>query len=261
MQTSATIFDYKDEWRGPLAVSTVLHAALFGSALAWAVVTGRVGDNWGGSAASGDSINATLVSSAIPLPSHEAQKEQVLATENKGLAQSEPEKKQEPEPEATPIPDKTSKAKPAPTPKPKTFQPPKPLETPTNAIPYGESGPVTGHFTTVKTDTGVGGLSVGEGTFGSRYSWYVDAVRRKISDNWLKYEVDPSIHNANRVYVTFEISRTGQVSKVQVSQSSGIPSLDTSAVRALQRIDTFGPLPGDYPGSRVAVEIWFDYKR
>jgi len=48
---------------------------------------------------------------------------------------------------------------------------------------------------------------------------------------------------------------------VQVEQSSGVPSLDISAVRALQRIDTFGPLPADYSGSKISVEYWFDYKR
>jgi protein TonB len=46
-----------------------------------------------------------------------------------------------------------------------------------------------------------------------------------------------------------------------VEQSSGVPSLDQSAVRAIQRIDTFGPLPGDYSGNKVSVEFWFDYKR
>ena len=48
---------------------------------------------------------------------------------------------------------------------------------------------------------------------------------------------------------------------VQVAQSSGVPSLDQAAVRAIQRIDTIGPLPSDYAGSRVTVEFWFDYKR
>jgi protein TonB len=48
---------------------------------------------------------------------------------------------------------------------------------------------------------------------------------------------------------------------VQIEQSSGVPSLDQSAVRALQRIDTFGPLPAGYSGSKVSVEFWFDYKR
>ena len=53
----------------------------------------------------------------------------------------------------------------------------------------------------------------------------------------------------------------GSPTNVQVEQSSGVPSLDQSAVRALQRIDTFGPLPSDYSGNKVSVEFWFDYKR
>ena len=67
--------------------------------------------------------------------------------------------------------------------------------------------------------------------------------------------------DANRVYVTFDIERNGRPTNVQIEQSSGVPSLDQSAIRALQRIDTFGALPSDYSGSRVSVEFWFDYKR
>jgi protein TonB len=50
-------------------------------------------------------------------------------------------------------------------------------------------------------------------------------------------------------------------SNIRIEQSSGIPSLDLSAVRALKRIDTFGPLPQGYGGSYVSVEFWFDYRR
>jgi len=73
--------------------------------------------------------------------------------------------------------------------------------------------------------------------------------------------VDPRISEARRVYLTFDIARDGHPSNVEIEQSSGVPSLDLSARRALERIDTFGPLPPDYPGSRVSVEFWFDYKR
>jgi protein TonB len=86
-------------------------------------------------------------------------------------------------------------------------------------------------------------------------------VNQKVSENWLKYEVDPRIQASNRVYLTFDIERNGRPAHVQIEQSSGVPSLDQSAVRALQRIDTFGPLPPDYSGSKVTVEFWFDYKR
>ena len=77
----------------------------------------------------------------------------------------------------------------------------------------------------------------------------------------MKYEVDPRVSTAERVYLVFDILRSGQPVNVQVEKSSGVPSLDQSAVRALQRIDTFGPLPGDYSGSKVSVEFYFDYKR
>jgi protein TonB len=73
--------------------------------------------------------------------------------------------------------------------------------------------------------------------------------------------VDPRIRDARRAYITFDIARSGQPVNVEISQSSGVPSLDMSAVRAIQRIDTFGPLPTDYSGSKVSVEFWFDYKR
>jgi protein TonB len=46
-----------------------------------------------------------------------------------------------------------------------------------------------------------------------------------------------------------------------VEQSSGVPSLDVSASRAIQRIDTFGALPNEYNGNKVSVEFWFDYRR
>jgi len=55
--------------------------------------------------------------------------------------------------------------------------------------------------------------------------------------------------------------RDGHPTNVQVEQSSGVPSLDQSAVRALQRIDTFGPLPSDYSGTKISVEWWFDYSK
>jgi protein TonB len=130
-------------------------------------------------------------------------------------------------------------------------------------VPFGQGCPLSGPYSVFSAGGAKGGFGFtgGGGDFGSRYSWYVDVVRRKVSENWLKYEIDPRVSTARRVYITFDIVRNGQPTNVQVEQSSGVPTLDQSAVRALQRIDTFGPLPGDYSGSKVSVEFWFDYKR
>src|SRR4051812_2662665 len=261
MAISADIFDREEPWRGPVLTSAALHVGLACTVIIVGIIMGRSGAGWGGAQSGDSAINATLVSNAaIPLPPTEAPKENVLATESKGLSKPEPVEKK-PEPTAIPIPEAMVKPKPAKIYR-DTIQKPKPMETASNVVPYGEGGPVSGPYTTFKSDTGSGGMQFGTaGSFGSRYSWYVDAVRRKVSENWLKYEVDPSIRSANRVFVTFDIARSGQPGNVQLSQSSGVPSLDQSAIRALQRIDTFGPLPNDYAGNKVSVEFWFDFKK
>ena len=254
------IFEYHEPWKSGIAASCAFHGVLVIMAVIAGIMSGGHGENWGGSV-TGESMSATLVSSAIPLPSTPTQKQNVLANESKGLAESEPVKEAAPEPDAVAIPDKKTKTVKAP-PKTKTEANKKPVETASNEIPYGQGGPATQQYSMVKTAMGTGGISMGQdGAFGSRFAWYVDAVRRKVSENWFKYEIDPSITAANRVYVTFDIQRNGQPANIQINQSSGVPSLDMSAKRALQRIDTFGPLPNDYAGSKVSVEFWFDYKR
>ncbi|MFZ0478182.1 MAG: TonB family protein [Terriglobales bacterium] len=244
----------------PLAWSAGLHVAFSVFIILYATfIPGFHGQGWG-AGGGGEAMGATLVSS-VPLPANPQQTQSVLATESKGLSQSQP-KPQEKEPEAIPIPDKNTKLKnkPALT---ATARKPEPEPQQSNQIPYGEGGPVSGPYAMFNAGGAKGGFGFtgGGGDFGSRFSWYVQAVQRKVSENWLRYEVDPGIREANRVYVTFDIGRDGHPSHVVVEQSSGVPSLDISATRAVQRIDTFGPLPPEYSGSKVSVEFWFDYRK
>jgi protein TonB len=257
---SADIYFEHAGLRRPLAWSAGLHLAFTAFVVLYTMFFhGFRGEGWG-SGGGGDAMGATLVSS-VPLPAPAVQTTNVLATESKGLSQSQP-KVQEQEPEAIAIPDKNTKTKPKPvTSATKRKSEPEPEES--NQISYGEGGPVSGPYTMFNAGGAKGGFGFtgGGGDFGNRFSWYVQTVQRKVSENWLKYEVDPRITQANRAYVTFDIARDGHPTNVQIEQSSGVPSLDISAMRAIQRIDTFGPLPPDYSGTRVSVEFWFDYKR
>jgi protein TonB len=263
MAVNADIYTERDQFSKPLAISIGLHVALFGGILLYATILGRLGgEDWGGTGGGGGAMSATLVSS-IPLPNQQADTENILANESRGLSQSEPKVEEKPEPTAIPIPARDAK-------KVEKFardtsqqkKPPQPVQTATNVIPFGQGGPVSGPYGTFSVGGAKGGFGFtgGGGDFGSRYAWYVQVVRQKVSENWLKYEVDPSIHDARRVYITFDIVRSGRPENIQIEQSSGVPSLDQSAIRALQRIDTFGPLPSDYRGSTVSVEFWFDYR-
>jgi protein TonB len=180
------------------------------------------------------------------------------------LSQSPPQEAPKEEPRFIPIPAREAKQQGVHESATKKEPPKQPAKAePDNVVPYGQGGPVSGPYGSFTSGATKGGFGFqgGQGDFGSRFAYYVDVVRRKVSDNWMKYEVDPRINDARRVYIYFEINRSGQPTDIRVEQSSGIPSLDQSAVRALQRIDTFGPLPAGYNGNYVAVEFWFDYRR
>jgi periplasmic protein TonB len=262
MPASADIYTERDGWSTPLGLSVALHGMLFASVLIYGVVVSRgSGNNWGGDIGGGEAMSANLVSN-IPLPRPQVQTENIVANESKGLTVSQPKAEEQPTPDAIPIPDKTTKTKPKSV--TTKITPPKPVEPPpTNVVPFGQGGPVSGPYGSFSVPNAKGGFGItgSGGDFGSKYAWYVRGVQQKVSQNWMKYEIDPNISNARRVYITFDIDKSGRPTNIQVEQSSGIPSLDISATRALQRIDTFGALPNDYSGNRVSVEFWFDYHR
>jgi len=263
MAANGDIFFEQDALRGPLVWSAGLHIALTVLIVGYSTLVGGFhGQNWGANGTGGGAMSATLVST-IPLPAREANTDNVLANESRGLSHSVPKDIQETL-EAIPIPEQQAKKKP---PKkavtPTRQKPAQPVEEASNVVPYGQGGPVQPMYG-FNAGGAQGGFNFnggGGGDFGSRYGWYVDVVRRKISENWLKYEIDPRISTAARCYIIFDITRYGQPSNIRLEQSSGVPSLDVSAVRALQRIDSFGPLPPDYSGNRVSVEFFFDYHR
>jgi protein TonB len=261
MPTGEIFFEH-ERWGHNLAWSAALHVGVTVAIIGYAwFATGGHGSNWG-AGGGGSAMGVSLVSN-VPLPANPVQTQSVLATESKGLSKSQPKPAVE-EPSAIPIPEKNAKRKPAKQPTETQRQPqPEPQQQASNVVPFGEGGPAAGPYALFSVGAAKGGFGFtgGGGDFGSRFAWYVRVVNQKVSENWLKYEVDPRIQNANRVFVTFDIDRSGRPAHIQIEQSSGVPSLDTSALRALQRIDTFGPLPPDYPGSKVSVEFWFDYKR
>jgi len=261
MAPNAEIYFEHDGWGRALAWSAGLHVGITALLLVYsAIFYGTSGETWG-AGGGGEAIGATLVST-VPIAANPAQTQNVLANESKGLSKSQP-KIEEKEPDAIDIQGKNTKIKPK---KQETASKDKPQPEPepeTSQVAFGEGGPVSGPYGTFSAAGAKGGFGFtgGGGDFGTRFAWYVQGVQRVVSQNWLKYEVDPSIKGAERVYITFDITRDGHPSNVQVEQSSGVPSLDISAVRAIQRIDTFGSLPAEYSGNKVSVEFWFDYKR
>jgi periplasmic protein TonB len=261
MAQNAEIFFEHDNWGRALAWSAGFHAVVTAIILLYPILfNGARGSDWG-AGGGGSAMGVTLVSS-VPLSSAPNQNQNVLANESKGLTKSQP-KVEEKEPDAIEIQGKNTKVKPKKDSTPNKAKAQPTPEKETNQVAFGEGGPVSGPYGSFAAGGAKGGFGItgGGGDFGTRFGWYVQVIQTKVSENWLKYEVDPSINTAQRVYITFDVARDGHPFNVRVEQSSGVPSLDVSATRALQRIDTFGPLPPDYNGSKISVEYWFDYSK
>jgi protein TonB len=240
-----------------LFLSAGFHLFLTGSIVLTAfLLAPRATTNWGQN--TGDAVNATLISaSALPIP-HVEESKNIVANDSKGVTETKPQPKPVETDDGVSIPTKEVKVKPKPQTKtPPTIAHAHPLPTPEDtAVPYGEKGPVSGPYGSFSAPHTEGGFSFQDASFGSRFAYYVQRVNQTVSRNWFKPDVD----NAKRVYIIFDIMKDGSPTNVRVEQSSGVPSLDQLAMRAVQRSD-FGPLPPEYPGSKVSVEFWFDYTK
>src|SRR5258708_39806558 len=225
MAANAEIFFEHERWGRALAWWVGLHFAVRAGLLAYsAVFSAPRGQGWG-AGGGGEAMGATLVST-VPLPASPRQTENILANESKGLTKSQP-KPEEKEPDAIQIQGKNAKIKPK---KIETATKAKPQPVPveeTNQVAFGEQGPASDAYASFSAGGAKGGFGFtgGGGDFGTRFAWYVRVVQQEVAENWLKYEVDPRVSTAQRVYIPFHIARHGHPANVQLQQPSGLPSL------------------------------------
>ena len=74
-------------------------------------------------------------------------------------------------------------------------------------------------------------------------------------------DVDPLVRNAKPATVSFDILRNGQVRNVKIVQSSGIPTLDYSARRAVLEAAPLPELPREFERDSANVEFTFQLQR
>lgn len=258
------MLDGRHEWQtqepvaGSWAGSALLHLIVCAVIAAYAVLLANFHLNDWGQESSG-AIQATLVSSApsLPLPNVQAPNENVLATQNPSPAPATPEKKTEtaPPPDAVPIAAKQLKT----APKEQRAKPPLHPQTPPqqHRAAYGEAAPSSIPMNAQSASNKA--VQVMNGDFGDRFGWYVDVIKRTVAQNWYSQLADPQASMGHFVVVTFTVYRNGSVGHARIAQPSGVPSLDMSAIQAVERVDTFGPLPSGYAGSSVQVSYTFTY--
>lgn len=251
-----------EEIRTSLLGSVVLHGLLFVALFGSALLLRHKGQSWGENSVTAGAIQATMVSS-IPLPPRQKTLETGVLTSEKPSPAPTPAKERTeppPSPKEIPIPVKSQPKTPPkvaerPTPEPPRHPQPTP---PTPKATTGETAGIRIAQSTMQLKNGTASVSVEDRTFGARFAYYVNIVNRTVAQNWYTQEADPRASEGKRVTIVFDIDRDGLPSNARIESRSGSPTLDTSALRALQRVEGFGPLPA---GNHITVEYSFDYRK
>jgi protein TonB len=251
--------DEPDGLRSPFARSAIFHGLIFAALFGYGFIHNMIhGTEWGANEFQQGAIQATLVSNAaLPLPQDHPPTDNVLSTETPSVAPALQEQKTEPLPlpDAVPIPEKQKEVKPKEKPKPQApTPPPHPQpQKPQNKANYGEAAPANVPRSTAANNNSNSPVAVTGGDFGSRFGWYVDVIKRKVAQDWYLQEVDPSTPAGATVYVQFTVGRDGGPSSVALATPSSSPTLNSSCLHAVQRVDGFGPLPSGYNESSLNV--------
>ncbi|HSF07700.1 MAG TPA: energy transducer TonB, partial [Methylomirabilota bacterium] len=99
---------------------------------------------------------------------------------------------------------------------------------------------------------GLGSLSLNVSDF--PYTWYIQAVHRKIHERWEGRAIQ-----GRQPEVIFEIARDGKLKGVSISKSSGNPAYDQFALRAVASASPFPPLPQGFEKSVLTIGLQFIY--
>ncbi|HEB36715.1 MAG TPA: TonB C-terminal domain-containing protein [Candidatus Aminicenantes bacterium] len=93
------------------------------------------------------------------------------------------------------------------------------------------------------------------------FTYYLQLIIDRVSNNWFTSLVDPGISGSFQVTVHFKIYKNGQISELKIEESSGIKSLDLSALRAIQTSASFPPLPGAYEDEYLGIYLIFEHSK
>lgn len=244
--------------------SVLFHAGVVVFVTLWIFIANHIHSSTWGNQKNPGAIQATLVSSAaIPLPEDHPPTKNVVATQTPSQAPAPPQPKHippPPPPKAVPIAKRVippkkheerkveHRHKTAPAP-PKQYR-----------AAYGEQAAtrMPRALAPVQSKTN-SPVTVAGGSSGFNYPWYVALIQRTVRQNWYTQEVSPQTPTGAKVTVTFRIARDGSPSDIRILQSSGYSTLDSSAMRAVQRVQDFSPLPSGYNKSNVMVQYTFTY--
>jgi periplasmic protein TonB len=194
----------------------------------------------------------------IPIPQPQAPPNPV-ASDTQSLVPPAPakqnaEKKQIPDKNAVEIPEKKMKREARRPLHQQQYTPPPPPNQVYSHSRQALSSPMYGG------QTGAGQVGIGPNSLlGNRLGWYAELVRKRIAQNWRTNGLDSQSQRAPAI-VSFFIMRDGSVRSVQLVQSSGNPSIDNTAQRAVYDSSPLPQLPPQITQSYISAQFTFNLR-
>lgn len=252
------ILDQRDPLAGPFFGAVLAHGLVaFVIFYGWALMS-QSKDTLGEPNPGGGPAYAVSPVHKIPIPQHDSPPNPVAhdtqSTVPTAPAKVEAEKKQPPPPKnAYQIPDKLKYDIDRPKQRQQYTQP-----SPQNQV-YSRSQQAVSN-PMYAAQSGGGQVGVGPNSpLGQRYGAYANLIRDRIAQNWRTNGLD-SRSQANPAVVSFVIMRDGTVRNPQISQSSGNPTIDNSALRAVYESNPMPPLPPQITESYISAQFTFNLR-
>jgi len=89
---------------------------------------------------------------------------------------------------------------------------------------------------------------------------YLIQVLAAVRRNWFAVIPESAkFGQRGRVVIQFAIGRAGSVPKLVISYPSGVDSLDRAAVAGISASNPFPPLPGEFKGNEIRLQLSFAY--
>lgn len=251
------ILDERDPLAFPFVSSLFVHGAIVALLFFGWYWMNRAKETLGDIHPAGGPAYAVSPVHNIPIPQREAPQNPVAndtqSTVPTAPAKQTAEKQPVPDKNAIEIPDK--KKRPAERPRnQQQYTPPAPQNQVYSQTRQALSSPM------YSTPGGAGQVGIGPNSMlGNRLGWYAELVRQRIAEKWVTAGLDGRSQNAPTI-VSFTIQHDGTIRNPQVSQSSGNPSIDNTALRAVYDSSPLPALPPQIADSSIAAQFTFNLR-
>ncbi len=257
MPQQLDILDQRDPLTVPFLGAILIHAGVVALLFFGWFWMNRPKETLGDIHPSGGPAYAVSPVHSIPIPQRPAQQNPV-ANDTQSMVPSVPahqdtQKQLTPDKNAFEIPDKTRKQTPRPQ-RQQQYTPPPPPNQVYSQSRQALSNPM------YAPQSGGGQVGIGPNSpLGNRLGWYAELVRQRIAQNWHTNGLDIRSQNSPAI-VNFIIMRDGSIRDPRIIQSSGNPTIDNTALRAVYDASPLPPLPAQISESYISAQFNFNLR-